>query len=193
MAILNMFTVQLGQQNSQQRLVRVHCNDTLAKVLSTNYLQSYMANHAMNLYAGDTVLVDYAGGEGLFTPLLSQGNVTLQIGTIFNAGLSMQSSTSAITAFAGGGQTGAIPLTTTFNDVSTVVTAGDSVMLPNGLGNVGPIWIRNSTAATSCNIYPPVGQKINDAAVNVPFALAGAKSVVFFNPIINNWYGILSA
>jgi hypothetical protein len=190
MSILNMFTVQLGQQNSQQRLVRVHCNDTLAKVLSTNFLQSYMSTHAMNLFPADSILVSYSGGEGLFTPILSQGNVTLQIGTIFSAGLSMQSTTSGIVALAGGGQTGATPLLTTFNNVSTVVSANDSVMLPNALGNVGPIWVTNSTASTACNIYPQVGQKIDDGTVNAPISLPGNTSIVFFNPTINNWYAI---
>lgn len=192
MAILNVFTAQIGQQNSKERLVRVHCNDTLAQVQVQNYLSSYLATHGQNVYAADTVLVAFSGGQGFFTPIFSGTNLTLQVGNLFNNGLPVQSISAAITAHAGSGQANGTPIISAQNNITTVTTTADSVTLPSGTGGVGPIFIANS-ATNSANVYPGVGASINALGTNSAFALAGGKNVCFFNPTVNQWYAVLSA
>ena len=192
MAILNIFTTQIGQQNSKERLVRVHCTDTLAQVQVANYLSSYLASHGQNIYASDTVLVAYSGGQGFFTPIFTGTNLTLQVGNLFANGLPVQSISAGVTAHAGGTQAAAVPIISSQTNITTVASAGDSVVLPAATGGVGPIWIANSTA-TSANVFPPVGGTINELSVNTAFALAAGKNAAFFNPTVGAWYAVLTA
>ena len=63
------------------------------------------------------------------------------LGTIENVknlivtGFIFESFTDNITAFAGGGQSGGVPILTELSRVTTVATIGDSVMLPPAAGH----------------------------------------------------------
>ncbi len=84
----------------------------------------------------------------------------------------------AITALAGGGQTGAPVLSGIFNRITTVATANDSVILPNATPGV-EIYVYNATA-NSANIFPQSGQSIGVVAVNTARAIAPHVGILFF-------------
>ncbi len=88
------------------------------------------------------------------------------------------SSTAVITAFAGGGQASATALTTEFNNVTTVTTAGDSVKLPGA--TVGAhIHVKNS-GATALDIFPATADSIDNLAVNLAIRIQPGSSVDFY-------------
>ena len=68
-----------------------------------------------------------------------------------------------ITALAGGGQTGATPLTGLFNSVDTVATAADSVILPSA---VPPnfVFVLNNQASNSLQVFGQPGDTIAPAS-----------------------------
>src|SRR5467141_182711 len=83
-----------------------------------------------------------------------------------------------LVALAGGGQTGATPLKGRTNEVATVATAADSVILPVSVpGTV--LIVLNNAGANSMNVYAQVGDTINAIAANSPFAMAAAARVTF--------------
>lgn len=84
----------------------------------------------------------------------------------------------AITAFAGGGQTSATPLTGIFNRISVCATAGDSVLLPTSAAGMS-IIVEND-GATALDIFPRTGEFIGTQAVNLAMRIP-AGSVVIMN------------
>jgi hypothetical protein len=98
------------------------------------------------------------------------------------SGLQTLSTAGAITAHAGGGQASAFPLTSMQNNVATVVTAGDSVLLPPAVVGL-QIVVQNSGGA-SMNVFPSSqaqggvsgGDKINALAQNAAFAIASGST-----------------
>ncbi|SIO50121.1 hypothetical protein SAMN05443247_06638 [Bradyrhizobium erythrophlei] len=99
-----------------------------------------------------------------------------------------------LTATAGGLQLGATPITRTYSRFTTVVTAGDSAVLPPAGPGLEYI-VKNAHATNSMNIFPaavtqggfrgdgpniPAGDSINALAANAAFALAAGKAVRFF-------------
>jgi hypothetical protein len=103
----------------------------------------------------------------------------------------MSSAANGITAFAGGGQASATPMTRAINRVTTVATAGDSVKLP--LAKAGAsIAVINSTN-TSMNVFPQTGEAINDVAANGAYAIAANKAVMFLCAVNGTWDTILTA
>jgi hypothetical protein len=109
-----------------------------------------------------------------------------------------------ITAYAGGGQTNATLLTAQFNKVTVVVTAADSVKLPqisavpNTLGAVGSsVIVRNADSADSLQVFGSGTDTINDVATGTGVAVAAGKTAIFichsWNGTVGNWYMVLSA
>lgn len=96
-----------------------------------------------------------------------------------------------LTAKAGGGQSGATALNLGINRVSTVGTAGDSLILPSYSGGL-VLMVVNATA-TSMNVFPPVGGTVNALSANAAYAIAAGKTVVFFQASDGAWYANLSA
>jgi len=82
-----------------------------------------------------------------------------------------------ITAHAGGGQANAWPLNLGINVVAVVATAGDSVKLPDDV--VGQTVIVTNTGANSLNIFPFLGDNINNLGTNVAYPLAPQATVQF--------------
>lgn len=95
-----------------------------------------------------------------------------------------------ITAHAGGGQGSATPLVAMINRVTTVASAGDSVLLPPSQPGL-QIMVVNSTATNSMNVFPSGSDLINSAATS--FAVAATKTCEFYCTNSGQWHTILSA
>lgn len=120
------------------------------------------------------------------------------------AGYLRMSVTDTITAFAGGGQTSAVVLTSSLNRVTTVGSANDSVKLPlcqtgptNGVGGGQPVsttgqimYAVNAAAANSMNVFPSTGGSINALSANSAYAVAANKTVGFVC-VGTIWYSLL--
>jgi len=98
-----------------------------------------------------------------------------------------------LTAFAGGGQTNAVALVASkMNRVTVVGTAADSVKLPQATVLGRELIVINS-GANSVNVFPFLGDSINALSANAAFAVAAGKTAVFYSPVANIWYALLSA
>jgi hypothetical protein len=111
------------------------------------------------------------------------------LATGFSAsGLQTQSYLTGITAHAGGGQGSAVPLTAMLNFISTVVTAGDSVILPSAVPGSVITVINQSSTATGPNVFPQSGQTINALAANTAIAVPPQSVLIFFCGISGSWW-----
>lgn len=90
-----------------------------------------------------------------------------------------------ITAFAGGGQASATALSYGYNEITTVVTALDSVKLPAGL--VGAQVTVLNDGANIANIYPATSGTINDGAANSPVPIAPGVTLTFTSITATGW------
>lgn len=77
-----------------------------------------------------------------------------------------------ITATAGGGQSGAFPLTATWNSIDTVATAADSVMLPQALPGRF-VFVLNNQTTNSLQVF---GQPTNPANANAGDTITPSSS-----------------
>lgn len=102
------------------------------------------------------------------------------------------STTNGITAFAGGGQASAVVLTASYNRVTTVATAADSVKLPAAKAG-SRVYVFNKAAANSLNIFPMTGDAINALGANNAYALAVTKGVQFLCVVDGTWDTLLTA
>lgn len=82
-----------------------------------------------------------------------------------------------LTALAGGGQTGATQITGMTARVSTVATAGDSVMLPQAIAGLEIMVINDS--ANAMNVFPFLGDSIDKVAVNAAVSHMGQSLVIY--------------
>jgi hypothetical protein len=87
----------------------------------------------------------------------------------------LSSITTAITAFAGGGQASATTLTTHFNMVDTVASVGDSVKLP--VAAAGDTVVVKNRASNALNLFPQSGVQINALGNDVAISIAGGDSL----------------
>lgn len=114
------------------------------------------------------------------------------IATIAQGGISpLLSSADAITAHAGGGQGAATQIAAGINRVTTVATAGDSVVLPKGIP--GECRHITNAGANSMNVYPMPGEQINNGGGNSPFAQLAGKTAIFTCAVAGRWHAVLSA
>jgi hypothetical protein len=112
-------------------------------------------------------------------------------GTVFESNFQILSATTAITAFATGGQSGAIPLVAQVNRITTCASTGDSVKLPAAVAGIS-LFLANAGAA-SLNVFPNTGDQINALGANAAFAVASGKSAEFIATASGQWHAILSA
>lgn len=114
------------------------------------------------------------------------------IATMCQGGVNPQFTTlDAMTAHAGGGQGSGTLCSAYINRFATVATAGDSSLLPKSLPGL-EIHVINNGAA-SMNVYPQLGDQINNGGANSPFALATTKNVIFACSVAGRWHAVLSA
>ncbi len=102
------------------------------------------------------------------------------------------STANAITAYAGGGQTNAVALTATYNRITTVATAADSVKLPAAAAG-SRVVIFNKAAANAVAVFPATGDAINALSANASYSLAVTKGVELVCMVAGTWDTILTA
>lgn len=90
-----------------------------------------------------------------------------------------------LTALAGGAQVGATEAFAQFNTFTTVASANDSGILPPAIAGSGTIIIQNG-AVNDLDIYPQVGEKINDI-VNASWTISGGTITTFLPSENGNW------
>lgn len=139
---------------------------------------------------------------GIARAVVIDGTDTSDQTRVVAIGYEQLSVTNGITAFAGGGNTSAVLLTSAYNRVTTVGTTADSVKLPpcvagavgNGLTNtIGVlVWVANQSG-TSLTVYPSAGDTINALTVTTGgLPVAGNKSGVFVCGVAGFWNSLLS-
>ena len=151
-------------------------------------------NFGQTSAAGTSGQLQINAGSGAFgaltigSGLLSSGGILSVTGfapaTNPQFGLTqMFTSSSGITAFAGGGQASATQLTTVVSWVSTVASTGDSVKLP--AGTAGQIEIVADAGAACMAVFPTgtasTGDQINNLGFGVSIKVCPGQSVVFAN------------
>lgn len=95
------------------------------------------------------------------------------------------SSETGITAFAGGGQASATALTEEINNITTCVSAGDSVKLPAAVAGKH-VYVKNS-GATALDIFPASSDSINALAVNLAVRIQPGSSLHFYAKDATVW------
>lgn len=93
--------------------------------------------------------------------------------------------TTGITAYAGGGQTNATQLNFGTNEITVCATAGDSVKLQPAQADARIIVINDG--ATACDVFPFLGDTINDGAVNIAVRVAPGNETTFTAINGTNW------
>lgn len=94
--------------------------------------------------------------------------------------------TTGITAFAGGGQGSAVELTTRFNEVATVATLADSVKLPTAAAGLVRTVVNNG--ANAMDLFPGSGDNIDGTGVDTAVSIAAGSSVTLWAADATNWY-----
>lgn len=82
-----------------------------------------------------------------------------------------------LTALAGGGQAGATALTGIFNNVTTVATAADSVLLPTAA--LGEVRTVKNSGANELEVFPNTSDSINALAANTSVKLEPGEELTF--------------
>jgi hypothetical protein len=148
-------------------------------------------------------LLAVACAAGIARGVVLTGTNSSDANTVVQVGYVQLSTTDAITAAAGGGQTNAVLLNSAYNRVTVVATANDSVKLPPcqsgaagaaGLANsIGVfMWVTNADASDSMNVFPSTGGQINAVGTNNAYAVAAGKTTAFLcSPGGTTWYSVL--
>jgi hypothetical protein len=120
-------------------------------------------------------------------------NVLDAIFTLFSNGGGF-STTTGITAHAGGGQASGVALTAAINHVGTVASAADSVCLPSAVGGQAITVMNaggNALAVFSSN--SSTADTINGTAGTTAFSVPTGKTAEFISYQAGAWRTILSA
>jgi hypothetical protein len=96
-----------------------------------------------------------------------------------------------IIATAGGGQANAYPLNATFSKVATVITTGDSVILPKA--NIGDYGSIANAGANAFQLFGQTGDFINSTAGATGISVASGKNLFYFCAQTGYWSIVLSA
>lgn len=99
-------------------------------------------------------------------------------------GADIVSSTNGITAFATGGVTNAVLLTTVINRVTTVANANDSVRLPPALAGAS-CYVDNDGSNTLA-VYPSGTDTVEDSTSAI--SLIAGEDTTFVCPVAGKWY-----
>jgi hypothetical protein len=97
----------------------------------------------------------------------------------------LRASNASITAFAGGGQGSATPLTKDINRVTTVATNGDSVLLPVGVAGMEVVIFNDG--ASSLDVFPSTGETINALAADTAYDISASASARFICIAVGVW------
>jgi hypothetical protein len=129
---------------------------------------------------------------GIGVGLPDKGAIDANFTTLVNGG--GYSTLNGVTAHAGGGQTNGVLMSAAINRVTTVGSAGDSVILPSAVGGQSITVINGS--GTSMNVFSntaSTSDTINGTAGTTAYAIAGGKTAEFVSPASGVWHALLSA
>lgn len=105
------------------------------------------------------------------------------IARAFQGGITRQDN---ITATAGGTKAAAFPLVSTLNHITTVATAGDSVMLPKAIAG-SRVVVRND-GANSLNVFSQGNDTISGNSAATALALAAGKATELVCFTVGAWF-----
>lgn len=132
----------------------------------------------VNGNAAATGVTQMAGSVVIYTCYsVANGWFANGLGTGYAGSLETQSYVTGITAHAGGGQGSATQLTAMMNQITTVATTGDSVVLPASAPGLQIAVINNG--ANSANVFPPSGSTMN-GTLNASSALSASAVGIYF-------------
>lgn len=106
-------------------------------------------------------------------------------------GLQTLSFTPTVTAFSGGGQASATPLTAMFNRVSTVAAVGDSVRLPASAPGLEVMIVNRG--ANSCQVFGAGTDTINGIATATGVSQGVATAALYTCAVTGNWEAPLTS
>ena len=113
---------------------------------------------------------------GLFT-----GNIPLQAGDYF-----LEASQDNITAHAGGGQAAAFPITTQTSRITTVATAGDSIILPPSTPGMELLIINHG--ANAMQVFGLGADTIDDQAAATGVSQMAGSLLIYTCATAGAWY-----
>jgi hypothetical protein len=108
------------------------------------------------------------------------------VAAINNANSGVGSVTDGLTAFAGGGQSGATVLPSKVNRVTWVETSGDSVKLPVSVAGAEVIVI--NAGSNPMAVFPQTGDAINGLAANASVLQMANSLVIYACATAGAWY-----
>jgi hypothetical protein len=167
-----------------------------------HFVKNSAAANSMQVFGSGTDTIDsvatatgvpQAAGEGVMYFCAVTGNYTRLRGvgaspTFTNLALTGNlslSATNAITAFATGGQTSAVAITTDFARVTVCATAGDSVKLPTATAGREVCLV--NVGAAAADVFPATGDAINNLAVNLAVRQKTGSTVWYTCHVAGTW------
>jgi hypothetical protein len=169
-------------------IVRIITTDTLNSALAANYILNQLVNitaaneGAFTWLTNDQILLSAADGNVF-------GSISANLQSIVPASV-LYATQLALTALAGGGQTGATALKFGINQFSTVATTGNSAILPASVLGQEVIVVNNG--ANSMNVFPASGDTINSGSANAAVAVAAGAQATFKGVSATNWLETVS-
>ena len=176
-------------------------NDSVLLPASEDGLVLILINsgaNAMDVFPHGTETID---GESA-SAAVSQLPGTVVIYTCVTAGhwtsmglttlIPVVSAEDGITAFSGGGQGSATPLTKAINRVSTAAAPGDSVLLPAALAGE-QITVINGDASNSISVFPASGEQINALGANNAYGSDASTISRFICVTAGQWWATTEA
>jgi hypothetical protein len=152
---------------------------------STNAMQVFgVSPDTINGVATGIGVNQMAGSVVIYTCYAAGAWFANGLGTGYSGSLETQSTSPAVVAHAGGGQGAATQLVSMMSNLTTVATAGDSVVLPASAAGL-QIAVANNGAA-SANVFPPVGSTMN-GVLNQAVALPTATVGIYFCLTATAW------
>ena len=130
-------------------------------------------------------VVTIGSGLAFTTGTLSTSGVAMTNNPVFTGNL--RRSVGTAVAAAGTTQATATVLTNDFNEISTVSTGSNSVLLPDpGVG--AEVVVRNAQGSSALLVYPPSGQSIDIGTSNNPFSMGANSTKIFRKMSSGKWY-----
>lgn len=125
--------------------------------------------------------------QGIMVGTTAYTNAQLNAALAGGSGPGIVTVSDTITAGATQTQAGATLLTSTFNNVTVVATAGDGVRLPTAAAGTR-VTIRNSDSTDTLKAYPFSGDSINALAVNLSVDIPALSETTFTAKDATVWY-----
>lgn len=132
--------------------------------------------------------IGWAGADQL--SLIASGVEGLRFTELSTGVVQAPAASVAVTAFAGGGQGSATALIHSYNVITVVATAGDSVRLPAVFAVNSLVYIKNDDAAEAADVFPATGDDLG-AGVNTAVSLPAGQSLTFMATVADSTWTLL--